>query len=94
MASKVRLTIQPSEQTVETDRLPRSCRLKKAHPNVNSFYKRLLVQSLATKNSGELRDGWLYLAKLCQEEKVVAGKAILSNLDVNGDDQPVSTQVS
>ncbi|KAJ9099964.1 hypothetical protein QFC21_003972 [Naganishia friedmannii] len=63
-------------------------KLKKAHPNVNSFFKRLLVQSLATKDAGELRDGWLYLAKLCQEEKVDAGKAILNILDANGDYQP------
>lgn len=71
--------------------LTRLFRLKKAHPNVNSFYKRLLVHSLATQNPGELRDSWLFLAKLCQEQKVDAGKAILNILDVNGADQPVSS---
>lgn len=61
-------------------------RIRKAHPNANSFYKRMMVWSLAAEPS-ELRDGWLHLAKLCQDQHIDAGRAILNKLDEG--DQPV-----
>jgi hypothetical protein len=55
-------------------------RIRKAHPNVNSFYKRMMVRSLAA-DPIQLRDGWLHLAKLCQDQHVEAGRAILTKLE-------------
>ncbi|KAI5450344.1 hypothetical protein NCC49_003127 [Naganishia albida] len=55
-------------------------RIRKAHPNVNSFYKRMMVWSLAA-DTVQLRDAWLHLAKLCQEQHVGAGRRILDELE-------------
>jgi FKBP12-rapamycin complex-associated protein len=60
-------------------------RLKSSHVDVDSFYKRLLLWSLAAKPE-ELQDGWLYLAKLAHEKGLKSGRRIIESL--GKDDQP------
>lgn len=55
-------------------------RLRNAHPNINSFYKRMMVWSLAAEPT-ELRDGWLHVAKLCQEQHIDASRSIMNKLE-------------
>lgn len=64
----------------------RKFRLKSSHVDIDSFYKRLLLWSLAAKPE-DLQDGWLYLAKLADDKGLKTGRRIIETL--KKDDQPV-----
>jgi len=60
--------------------------LKSSHVDIDSFYKRLLLWSLAAKPE-DLQDGWLYLSKLADDKGLKTGRRIIETL--KKDDQPV-----
>lgn len=43
----------------------------------------MLIWSLAAEPA-ELREGWLHIVKLCQDERVAAGRDILKKLEQTG----------
>lgn len=60
-------------------------RLQTSHQDIDSFYLRLLVWSLAAKPS-ELQDGWVHLAKMCHKKGLSSARLILNS--IGSDNQP------